>query len=47
MSTQPLWDREVDFLVVGSGAGGLTAAITAAASGLSTLVIEKGSGLRR
>ncbi|UEA60261.1 FAD-dependent oxidoreductase [Gordonia otitidis] len=41
MSTQPLWDREVDFLVVGSGAGGLTAAITAAASGLSTLVIEK------
>lgn len=35
------WDREVDFLVVGSGAGGLTAALTAATAGMSTLIIEK------
>ena len=34
------WDREVDLLVVGTGAAGLTAAITAADSGLSVLVIE-------
>ena len=34
------WDREVDYLVVGTGAAGLTAAITAARSGLKTLVIE-------
>lgn len=35
------WDREVDLLVVGSGAGGLSAALTAAAQGLSVLVVEK------
>ena len=35
------WHEEVDFLIVGSGAGGLTAAITAQAKGLKTLVIEK------
>ena len=34
-------DYNVDFLVVGSGAGGMTAAITAHQKGLSTLVIEK------
>jgi 3-oxosteroid 1-dehydrogenase len=34
------WDREVDLLVVGTGAAGLTAAITAADSGLTVLVIE-------
>ena len=34
------WDREVDVLVAGSGAAGLTAAITAADAGLSTLVVE-------
>ncbi|WP_020170117.1 FAD-dependent oxidoreductase [Gordonia polyisoprenivorans] len=33
--------REVDFVVVGSGAGGLTAAYTAALGGLDTLIIEK------
>ncbi len=35
------WDVEVDFLVVGSGAGGLTAALTAHAEGMQTLVVEK------
>lgn len=34
------WDREVDVLVVGSGAAGLSAAIAAADTGLETLVIE-------
>jgi len=35
------WDHQVDFLVVGSGCGGLAAALTADADGLDTLVIEK------
>ncbi|MDG3014497.1 FAD-binding protein [Speluncibacter jeojiensis] len=35
------WDTEVDFLVVGSGAGGFSAALAAADGGLDTLVIEK------
>ena len=35
------WDADYDILVVGSGAAGLAAAATAAADGLSTLVIEK------
>jgi len=34
-----------DFVVVGSGAGGLTGALTAAAAGLHTLVLEKGDVL--
>src|SRR6478752_3043457 len=34
------WDREVDVLVAGSGAAGLTAAITAADAGLKTLIVE-------
>lgn len=37
------WDREVDVLVVGTGAAGLSAAITVADSGLETLVIESTS----
>jgi 3-oxosteroid 1-dehydrogenase len=35
------WDHQVDFVVVGSGCGGLTAALTAHAHGLDTLIIEK------
>src|ERR1700743_3003191 len=35
------WNHEVEFVVVGSGCGGLTAALTANAGGLDTLVIEK------
>jgi 3-oxosteroid 1-dehydrogenase len=35
------WDHQVDFLVVGTGCGGLTAALTADAHGLDTLIIEK------
>ena len=35
------WTHQVDFVVVGSGCGGLTAALTARAHGLDTLIIEK------
>jgi 3-oxosteroid 1-dehydrogenase len=35
--------HEVDVLVVGSGGGGMTAALTADAAGLDTLVVEKSS----
>ena len=35
------FDHVVDVLVVGSGGGGMTAALTADASGLDTLVVEK------
>ncbi len=35
------WDEQVDLLVLGTGAGGLSAAVTAAEEGLSTLVLEK------
>ncbi|MFC9872476.1 FAD-binding protein [Nocardia salmonicida] len=41
--TEQHWDHEVGFLVVGSGAGGLTAALAAADRDLDTLVIEKAS----
>ncbi|BAH54106.1 FAD-binding protein [Rhodococcus opacus] len=37
------FDCTVDFLVVGSGGGGMAAAITAAHRGLDTLVIDKGA----
>ncbi|MDP5181908.1 FAD-binding protein [Blastococcus sp. BMG 814] len=36
------WDEEYDFVVVGSGGGGMAAALTAADAGLSVLVVEKG-----
>ncbi|MGW1743030.1 FAD-binding protein [Nocardia sp. NPDC001965] len=39
--TEQHWDHEVGFLVVGSGAGGLTGALAAADRGSDTLVIEK------
>ncbi len=35
------WDKEVDILVVGSGAGGLLSALVAAENGASVLVVEK------
>lgn len=35
------WDEEFDVVVVGSGAGGMTAALCAQAHGLSAVVIEK------
>jgi hypothetical protein len=38
------WDKEVDLLVAGAGAGGMTAALVARREGLDTLVCEK-SGL--
>ena len=41
MPAAAAWDHQVDFLVVGSGCGGLTAALTAHAHALDTLVIEK------
>jgi succinate dehydrogenase/fumarate reductase flavoprotein subunit len=37
------YDHTVDVLVVGSGGGGMTAALAADASGLDTLVVEKSS----
>ncbi|MFC7495771.1 MULTISPECIES: FAD-binding protein [unclassified Nocardioides] len=37
------WDHDVDLLVVGSGGGGMTAALVAADSGLRALVVEKGA----
>ncbi|MCB9819692.1 FAD-binding protein [Candidatus Nomurabacteria bacterium] len=38
MNTQ--WDYEIDYLVVGTGAAGLSAAITAKENGLDTILIE-------
>ncbi|MET4134267.1 FAD-dependent oxidoreductase [Pseudarthrobacter sp. PvP090] len=35
------WDQEVDLLVLGTGAAGLSAALTAAAQGSEVLVLEK------
>ena len=37
----PRWDREVDVVVAGSGAAGLSAALTVAAGGARALVVEK------
>ncbi|MFQ6226833.1 FAD-binding protein [Nocardia sp. NPDC002869] len=46
-STEQHWDHEVGFLVVGSGAGGLTGAVAAADRGADTLVIEKAATAAR
>ncbi|MEE8439849.1 MAG: FAD-dependent oxidoreductase, partial [Micropepsaceae bacterium] len=40
-ATAPDWDREVDIVVIGGGAGGLVAAIAAREKGASVLIVEK------
>ncbi|QGZ65282.1 FAD-binding protein [Paraburkholderia acidisoli] len=41
MSVENPWDREVDVLVLGAGAGGMAAALVASLEGLEPLVVEK------
>ncbi|MEU8344042.1 3-oxosteroid 1-dehydrogenase [Actinomadura meyerae] len=36
------WDHEYDLVIVGSGGGGMTAALTAHDVGMSSLIVEKG-----
>jgi 3-oxosteroid 1-dehydrogenase len=43
MTDKDDFDKEVDVLVAGSGAGGMTAALTAQSRGLNVLVVEKHS----
>ena len=42
-ANSPAFDHVVDVVIVGSGGGGMTAALTAAAVGLDALVVEKSS----
>jgi succinate dehydrogenase/fumarate reductase flavoprotein subunit len=42
-ATPSAWDREVDLLVVGAGAGGMTAALVASLEGFNVLLCEKTS----
>jgi len=37
------WDEEFDFVIVGSGGGGMAAALTAHDAGLTAVVVEKGA----
>lgn len=41
LDSENLWDREVDVLVIGSGASGMTAALVSALEGARTLLCEK------
>src|ERR1700742_3276944 len=38
---QPSWDKETDLLVIGAGAGGMTAALVGALEGLQVILCEK------
>ena len=40
---EPVFDKEVDLIVAGAGAGGMTAALVAALEGLDVLLCEKTS----
>ena len=42
-ATTGQWDEEYDFVVLGAGAGGMTAALVASIEGMRTLLIEKTS----
>ena len=41
MTTSPGWDDTFDVLVLGAGAGGMTAALVASLEGKRTLLLEK------
>ena len=46
-ATPRTWDEEVDLLVIGGGAGGMTAALVGALEGLETVLCEKTEHGRR
>lgn len=43
MSAAGGWDHTCDFLIIGSGGGGMAAALSAAERGMAPLVVEKGA----